>query len=473
MSINKARSLRVPLGSLRPGELFAVHVSLEAEAVDERGGESAAQAFIQDPQHRQQGPLLTAHGLQSRGRPRFKEPRAKPLQPARCPGGRPRGAGALQFSDPGFTAGEAERAPMVLVTRHGGSRGSVSATVVARGGTARAGRDFTARSTTVRFGDGDTSPRLVEIPLREDREAEPAETFAVELEHAHCGALGARRRATVTIVDDETVPPAPEPAAAFTIGGTVDGLHGSGLVLTDRGTDLPVAADGRFTMPGTRPAGGSYDVQVRTQPHGPDQVCAVQHGTGTLSAANVTDIVVHCEAIATPSGLDRAFGTDGRVSTSVGGGHGEAVVVQPGGAIVTAGWRGTAGVDADLALTRHDASGRLDTSFGAGGIVTTDLGGKDDEGYDAGLLPDGGIVVAGRTDVAGVQKTDFAVARYRPDGTPRCRLRERRQRQDRRPGGRRPGQRRGRAGRRQDRGRRYRRAPAEHRQRLRARSLQP
>src|SRR5262249_44953256 len=51
MYLNAARTLTVPLGSVRPGELFAVHVSLEAEAVDDRGGESGAQAFVQDPQH--------------------------------------------------------------------------------------------------------------------------------------------------------------------------------------------------------------------------------------------------------------------------------------------------------------------------------------------------------------------------------------------------------------------------------------
>src|SRR4029077_3867972 len=33
MSLRKERTLKVPLGSIRNGELFAVHVSLEAEAV--------------------------------------------------------------------------------------------------------------------------------------------------------------------------------------------------------------------------------------------------------------------------------------------------------------------------------------------------------------------------------------------------------------------------------------------------------
>ena len=87
MFLDKPRSLKVPLGSVRPGELFAVHVSLEAEAVDDRGGESAAQAFIQDPQKRQHGLLLTAHGLEPRGGPRFEEPPAEALQPATCPRG--------------------------------------------------------------------------------------------------------------------------------------------------------------------------------------------------------------------------------------------------------------------------------------------------------------------------------------------------------------------------------------------------
>ncbi len=317
--------------------------------------------------------------------------------------------------------------------------------MTARGGTARAGRDFEPATTTVRFAAGDTSPRLVEIPLREDATVEPAESFTVQLKQARCAALGARSRATVTIVDDDQVPvpPAPSapftppappappgpagpvgpatPAAApapagFTIGGTVEGLQGTGLVLTDLGTELAVAGNGLFTFPGTRAAGLAYEVTVRTQPHGPDQACTVQHGVGTVGSADVTDVAVHCAALATPSGLDRTFGSDGRVSTPVGGAHGEAVVIQPGGDIVTAGWHATPAGN-DFALTRHDPAGRLDRSFGTNGVVTTDLGGADDEAYDAAPLSDGGIVVVGRTDAAGVQRTDFGVARYRADGT--------------------------------------------------------
>src|SRR5262249_48935160 len=76
-------------------------------------------------------------------------------------------------------------------------------------------------------------------------------------------------------------------------------------------------------------------------PHGPDQACLVQHGTGTVGGGDVTDVLVHCEKLATPAGLDRTFGSDGRVSTPVGGGHREAGVIQPSGGLVTAGWGAT------------------------------------------------------------------------------------------------------------------------------------
>jgi uncharacterized delta-60 repeat protein len=419
MFLNRARSVKVPLDSVRPGELFAVHVSLEAEAVDDRDGESGALAAMQDPQH--VGRLLTAHGLKPRGKPRFNEPPVKAVAPARCVARLPRAAGVIQLSDPGFTASEAESSPMVLVSRRGGTHGSASVTVTTRAGTAQAGHDFKQTSTTVRFAAGDAGPRLVDIPLREDRQAEPPETFTVGLSHARCAALGARHRATVTIVDDDQLPPPPPPPVpTFTIGGSVDGLQGSGLVLTNLGPDVPVSGDGTFTFPGTATTGQPYEVAVRTQPTNPAQVCTVQNGKGTVSNANVTDIAVHCAAPFIPLGLDTSFGSGGVVSTPVGGlGQGQAVVIQPTGGIVTAGWRTVStGGATDFALTRHDETGHLDDTFGDHGVATTDLGGSGDQAYDAAVLGDNGIVAVGRTDVRGVQTSDFGVVRYLPDGTP-------------------------------------------------------
>jgi uncharacterized delta-60 repeat protein len=130
----------------------------------------------------------------------------------------------------------------------------------------------------------------------------------------------------------------------------------------------------------------------------------------------VTNIAVHCTTVAPSPGLDTTFGDGGRVSTAVGGGQGNAVVIQPSGGIVSAGFR-TVGAGTDFALTRHDPNGALDTSFGTNGIATTDVGGVRDQAHDAALTPDGGIIAAGETDAAGVQKQDFALVRYNPDGT--------------------------------------------------------
>jgi len=365
-----------------------------------------------------EGSGLCARGLVSRGKPHFSEPRPTALAPARCTVARPRHTGLISFSDARFTANESERSPMVLITRTGGARGAASVRLTTRSGTAKAGRDFTTTATTIRFAAGDTSPRLVDIPLREDRTSERPETFTVALGQPHCAGLGGRRQATVRIIDDDQGQSQAPPSPTFTIGGTVTGLRGSGLVLTDRGADAPVTADGPFAVPGTHVSGETYDIQVRTQPHGPDQLCTVQRGRGTVGAADVTDVTVTCQTPPPPSGLDTTFGGTGRVSTPMGGlGQGEAVVIQPSGGIVTAGWRTTT-TGQDFALTRHDPAGNLDPSFGTSGIATTDLGGADDQAYDAALLPNGGIVAVGATDPAGILHRDFGVVSYTAEGAP-------------------------------------------------------
>jgi cysteine-rich repeat protein len=84
---------------------------------------------------------------------------------------------------------------------------------------------------------------------------------------------------------------------AFTVGGTVSGLAGSGLVLQDNGGDnLPVDANGTFTFPTPVSSGGMYDVTVLVQPSSPTQVCTVapSSASGTIAMANVTSVTVTC-----------------------------------------------------------------------------------------------------------------------------------------------------------------------------------
>jgi hypothetical protein len=73
-------------------------------------------------------------------------------------------------------------------------------------------------------------------------------------------------------------------AASYTIGGTVTGLLGSGLVLQNNaGDDLVINANGSFTFATQVDHGDTYDVTVKTQPTVPDQFCRVTRGSGTAS----------------------------------------------------------------------------------------------------------------------------------------------------------------------------------------------
>ena len=79
----------------------------------------------------------------------------------------------------------------------------------------------------------------------------------------------------------------------FTIGGTVNGLGGSGFGLSlNGGAALAVPANATsFAFPDTLPYGSSYAVTIATQPA--NQVCTISDGSGTVEA-QVTDIAVSC-----------------------------------------------------------------------------------------------------------------------------------------------------------------------------------
>lgn len=81
----------------------------------------------------------------------------------------------------------------------------------------------------------------------------------------------------------------------YAIGGTVEGLAGTGLVLQlNGGSDLPVAANGAFAFAQPLPNHDTYAVTVAQVPTSPAQICRVDNGNGTLDGADVTDIVVTC-----------------------------------------------------------------------------------------------------------------------------------------------------------------------------------
>jgi hypothetical protein len=80
---------------------------------------------------------------------------------------------------------------------------------------------------------------------------------------------------------------------SFTVGGTVTGTGGASVTLQDNGTDtLVMQGDGPFTFPTAILSGGAYSVTVSVQP--PGLTCLVNNGSGTVGAANVSNVAVVC-----------------------------------------------------------------------------------------------------------------------------------------------------------------------------------
>ena len=138
--------------------------------------------------------------------------------------------------------------------------------------------------------------------------AQPAGSVCTVLNGS--GTVGA---APVTSIQVSCVP------IVYSIGGTISGLAGSGLVLAN-GTDTvsPPSGATAFAFAGKVAQGGSYAVAVMTQPAG--ATCAVANGSGTVGAGNVGNVQVSCAANAytvggsitglTSSGLVLANGND-------------------------------------------------------------------------------------------------------------------------------------------------------------------
>lgn len=82
---------------------------------------------------------------------------------------------------------------------------------------------------------------------------------------------------------------------AYTVGGTVSGLAGEGLVLRDNGgDDLAIESNGSFEFATPIDHLSAYQVTVWSQPDNPLQRCTVSNGEGEIDGSDVTDVVVEC-----------------------------------------------------------------------------------------------------------------------------------------------------------------------------------
>jgi uncharacterized delta-60 repeat protein len=122
--------------------------------------------------------------------------------------------------------------------------------------------------------------------------------------------------------------------------------------------------------------------------------------------------------------LDATFGNGGKVITVIAEvreyAHG--LVLLPDGKIMISGSIDQpTQSDTSFALLRYNSDGSLDTTFGQGGLVKTNINNNDDRAYALARQSDGKIVAAGKRGIqfnpTEQRKGNVAVVRYNPDGS--------------------------------------------------------
>ena len=88
--------------------------------------------------------------------------------------------------------------------------------------------------------------------------------------------------------------PAPPTPVQLTVGGTVSGLAGSGLILQLNGAnDLAVKADGKFIFAGVRlPDGSDYSVAIKTTPA--KRTCEIKPVSAAFDNETLNIVAIDC-----------------------------------------------------------------------------------------------------------------------------------------------------------------------------------
>jgi len=172
--------------------------------------------------------------------------------------------------------------------------------------------------------------------------------------------------------------------ARYEVNGSLDFGFGSGGKVTtdfggnDRARGVAIQSDGRIVVAG----GGGFFTAF------------------ALARYNVD------------GGLDPSFDEDGKLLTEFPGGSipsANALAIGANGKIIAAGRAFPEPFGQDFAIARYDVDGGLDSSFGDGGLVTTEIDGRD-EAWDVVIQSDGKIVAGG--DAGAGSPNRFGLARY-------------------------------------------------------------
>ena len=170
--------------------------------------------------------------------------------------------------------------------------------------------------------------------------------------------------------------------------------------------------DPTFNMTGSLSTIVGTNVEFASVALQPDGKIVVACSSYTSNAAGYDFWVVRYNS---DGSMDQSFGTDGLVVTPIGSGAAfdvpKSVAIQANGKIIVGGKTPNASNN-NFAVVRYNRNGSLDTKWGNGGIVTTDLGGNADAINAIAIQTNGRIIAAGESDVGSAGTRKFALARY-------------------------------------------------------------
>jgi uncharacterized delta-60 repeat protein len=193
--------------------------------------------------------------------------------------------------------------------------------------------------------------------------------------------------------------------ARYNPNGSLDSTFGNiieapGLVVTDFGETYEEAKDMVLTSTGITVV-GDHRVDVG----GPN---------------DSTDLIIARYTSSTGL-LDPSFGSGGKVITDFAGvrEYANSAVIDSSNKLIVVGSiddnPDIFTAEQDILLVRYNTDGSLDTTFGSGGKVATDIGGVVEEATAVSIDSNGRIVVVGNTNVSICGR--IFVARYNPNGT--------------------------------------------------------
>ena len=180
------------------------------------------------------------------------------------------------------------------------------------------------------------------------------------------------------------------------MAGGVQNIYGTDALLVARITTAGAALGGTFG------SGGMVTTNITTYLNrsSDNANATVVQPDGKVIVAGATSLGFSSFALArynADGSLDGSFGSGGVVSTSVGTNYAyaSAVALQSDGKIVVAGYANDSSGNQRFALVRYNSDGSLDTSFGSHGQVMLNFGGSYDIAQAVTIQSDGKILIAG------------------------------------------------------------------------------